>query len=279
MSTQDRSQRNEVEAILGSEPDAAEAEALAAFFVIASGPTTSGELPGEAAAVAAFRAAYPAPAPTARRAKILASLTALLTVKTAAAALAVTSVGGLALAAGTGALPTPLTKDKHTSVEQPAERTVPTAAEFRDAAKNAAAVDRADAKAGRDHSSSYAGLCNAFTAGKWDNARAAGNPAFTRLVATAPNGDVSDFCAALETEDPSPGKSKGKGDPAKPSNSKGGKGIENKGTGSGKSADAPGQSDNSAKSTGKAHGKPENAAGKSAPKDDAKGNGKNKTEG
>jgi hypothetical protein len=150
----------------------------------------------------------------------------LLTVKTAAAALAVTSVGGLALAAGTGTLPTPLaTHPRHadqptTGADNPTTVVpTPTAAALRDAAKAAAAVDRDDATAGKNASASYTGLCTAFAAGKWDNARAAGNPAFARLVAAAPGGDVTDFCQALADEAPAgknPGSSAAR--PAKPTN-------------------------------------------------------------
>jgi hypothetical protein len=213
MTSQDRTLRGEVEEILSLVPGAtaAEADALETLFAAAVGPPRTGELPGEAAAVAAFCAAQQRPAPTARRARILASLTTLLTVKTAATALAVTSVGGLAFAAGTGTLPKPLAPHhaEHTTVDTPTTVVpTPSAAALRNAAKAAAAVDRADAKAGKNRSASYAGLCAAFSAGAWDNARAAGSPAFARLVAAAPAGDVTDFCQALATEaaltDPGP---------------------------------------------------------------------------
>jgi len=218
-----RSRRDEVEEILCLVPGAttAEADALEALFADAAGPQHAGELAGEAAAVAAFRAARP-PAPRkAGRARIVASLTTLLTFKTAAAALAVTSVGGLALAAGTGALPTPLTAGAHHSdtparvVEDPGPTITepPAALALRDAAKAAAAADRAYAQAGHDRSASYAGLCTAFTAGGWDNTRAATNPAFSRLVAIAPNGDVAGFCQALATAAPASENSAAHGNP------------------------------------------------------------------
>jgi hypothetical protein len=205
-----RTPRDEVEEILGLAPGAttAEADVLVALFADAAGSRRStGALPGEAAAVAAFAAARRPAAPIARRARILASLTTLVTVKTAAAALAVTSVGGLALAAGTGTLSTPLAGHPHHTARPSAvgdnPTTVlptPTAAALRNAARAAAAADRADAKAGKDHSTSFAGLCTAFSTGRWDNARAAGNPAFTRLVTAAPGGDVADFCDALTAQ-------------------------------------------------------------------------------
>ena len=222
-----RTRRDEVEDILGlgSGATTAEADALLALFADLDGPAQAGELPGEAAAVAAFRAArHSAPvayAPARKRGRLLASLTTLLTFKTAAVALAATSVGGVALAASTGTLPTP---HQHHSpkvpVEQPRTTTVvptPTAAALRDAAKTAAALDRENAKAGKDRTASFGGLCTAFAAGNWDNSRAARNPAFARLVAAAPGGDVTDFCAALASESPAAPRS---GNPAagKPAN-------------------------------------------------------------
>lgn len=202
--TSHQSRRDEVEAILGPDATAAEAAALTALFAAAAGPALTGELKGEAAALAAFRAAQPVAVPT-RTAKFRA---AVFTVKAAVAALAVTSVGGVALAATTEVLPKPLTIKHSTDrtptkpAEKPADKAAADPAAVRDAAKTAAAADRADAKAGRDNSASFDGRCTAFTAGGWDNARAAGNPAFSRLVAAAPQGDVAAFCAALAAEAP-----------------------------------------------------------------------------
>lgn len=200
---------SEREQILALAPDATatEADALLALLSTAAGPATAGKLPGEDAAVAAFRAAQPATAPTGatvRRAKILASLTGLFTLKTAAVALAVTSVGGAALATTTGVLPTPLI-DKKSHVEQSdPPRADATADAVRDAAQAAAATDRADHEAGRNAAASYSGLCQAFTAGGWTTERAAGNPAFSRLLSTAPAGDVTAFCTALDAETTNP---------------------------------------------------------------------------
>ncbi|MBA3742410.1 MAG: hypothetical protein H0X00_05665 [Sporichthya sp.] len=128
--------------------------------------------------------------------------------KTAAAALVLTSVGGVALAATTEVLPAPLTIGSHPAdaspgkfggSEKPIERASEAAA-VRDAAKVAAATDRAAAKAGRE--ASYAGLCQAFTASGLDNGRAAERPAFARLVTAAPQGNVAEFCSALAAEAP-----------------------------------------------------------------------------
>ncbi|MEV0899317.1 hypothetical protein [Actinoplanes sp. NPDC049802] len=76
----------------------------------ARGPASAGELAGEAAAVAAFRAAAGARGRPVRRFSIFRSaLTRPLTVKVVAAAFATTAtVGGVALAANTGARPAPV---------------------------------------------------------------------------------------------------------------------------------------------------------------------------
>jgi len=266
-----RTLRDEVEEILCLVPGAtaAEADALVSLFADAAGPSRSGALPGEAAAVAAFAAARRPPAPLARRARILASLTTLLTVKTAAAALAVTSVGGLALAAGTGTLPTPLASHPHHAdrpsgiVDNPTTVVpTPTAAALRDAAKAAVAADRADAKAGKNGSSSYTGLCTAFEAGTWDNARAAGNPAFSRLVTASPGGDVTDFCQALATEATLAGDGAGKGRSAAAPGSKANGHAPGKSAGKGKPAGKGKSAVHRSDAKGKPAAASDNAAGR-----------------
>ncbi len=212
-----RSRRDEVEDVLALVPGAtaAEADALVALFAGAAGPISPGEIAGEEAAVAAFRAAHAPAAGPSRTSKIRATV---LTVKAAAAALVLTSLGGVALAATTDVLPAPLTighdakpsipSDSRGSTDGTVADPAQTAA-VRNAAQSAAAADRADAKAGREKS--YAGLCKAFTAGAGDNAKVAGNPAFSRLVAAAPQGDVAGFCAALAAEAPAARTPAGKG--------------------------------------------------------------------
>lgn len=204
--------RDTVEQLLNEVPGAepAEADALMALFATVAGPVRSGELAGEAAAAAAFRAALRPPAPATGGAKMRRSRAALLSVKTAAAALALTSMGGVALAATTGVLPTPLTSHPANPSTGNAVRGAATdvtvggpakAAAVREAAKAAAAADRTNDIAGSDRSASYAGLCQAFAAGAWDNGKAAGSPAFARLIAAAPQANVAEFCTALAQED------------------------------------------------------------------------------
>lgn len=211
-----RAQRETLEQMLNEVPgsSAAEAEALLALFSTASGPAQSGELPGEAAAMAAFRAANPAPVVVPQKTRRRA-FARLLTVKAAAAAVVVTSMGGVALAS-TGVVSIPLVHDepKAEKVEQQkAERAdakpAPTTEKatkaagsdaLKAAAKAAAAKDRADAKAGRDHAASFAGLCNSYTAGnKAEHGKSLATPAYKRLVQAAADADatVESFCGTL----------------------------------------------------------------------------------
>jgi hypothetical protein len=153
--TEYRTQRDEVEEILSLVPGAtaAEADALTALFSTASGPVRLGELPGEAAALTAFRAAQPQPAGPSRKTKLLATA---LTVKTAVAALVLTSVGGVAVAATTGVLPTPLTpshstdKPKDDAGPGPAVDDAANEAAVHEAAKSAAAADLGGESAARE---------------------------------------------------------------------------------------------------------------------------------
>ena len=202
--------RLRIEEILGSDASGPEAEALAALFATATAAPHPGELRGEAAALAAFRAARPVAA--GGRTRLRATL---LTVKTAVAALVFTSVGGVALAA-TGALPNPLPTDLWPTnqpidrglvdvdapvTETPAPHTLQVAADpraVRAAAKAAAAADRTAIRDGRP--ATFAGLCLVFTSEGWDNTLAAANPSFAPLIAAAPHGDAAGFCRALADE-------------------------------------------------------------------------------
>jgi hypothetical protein len=80
---------------------------LADLLSAAKAPATDRELAGEAAAMAAFRAAAHSPAPALPRRRN--PMLKLLTIKVAAVAFATTAtVGGVAVAASTGALPNPI---------------------------------------------------------------------------------------------------------------------------------------------------------------------------
>jgi hypothetical protein len=83
---------------------------LAALVAATTVPARAGELDGEAAALVAFRAAHLAQIPERRRrlSMLKTTLAKLLTVKVGALCAATLSVGGVAVAASTGALPGPL---------------------------------------------------------------------------------------------------------------------------------------------------------------------------
>jgi hypothetical protein len=97
---------------------------LTGLLAAAKAPATAGELSGEAAALAAFRAAAHSPDPVPPRRRPM--LAKLLTLKVAAAAFATTAaVGGVALAASTGALPGPISAGKPSHSATPAHSTRP----------------------------------------------------------------------------------------------------------------------------------------------------------
>jgi hypothetical protein len=111
------------------------------------------------------------------------TLAKVLTLK-AAAVLAGVSVGGVALAASTGAMPNPLDHNPF------------------GASTSARPTDKPSARpAGADASPSpsLVGLCHAYLAGAGDNhGKALENPAFTVLITTAGGKDKVDvYCAAL----------------------------------------------------------------------------------
>lgn len=110
----------------------------------------------------------------------------LLTLKVAAVAIAVTAAGGVALAAGNGALPTPFggNGDKPAATH---------------ASAKPAKTTEAGARGNASPSPSLVGLCHAYTAGVNDNpGKALENPAFTALINAAGGKDeVADFCAKI----------------------------------------------------------------------------------
>jgi hypothetical protein len=131
------------------------------------------------------------------------TLAKLLTVKVAAAAMAVTAAGGgLALAATNGALPSG------------ADNTHSQASAHVTARPSAAAHANAAAGADADHGSaapspSLVGLCRAYAAGVQDNpGKALDNPAFGALITAADGKDnVSDYCTDLLKDKPATGAS------------------------------------------------------------------------
>jgi hypothetical protein len=210
---------------------------LTGLLAAAAAPTRVGEQAGEHAAVAAFRAARLETAVQPRRPMRTTLLARLLTARIAAvaAALAVI-VGGVATAAATGHLPTPLSGNPAPTGTS-ASSSTPSTPEH----PTTTPADRGD-----DHgvssppqgtpSQSLTGLCNAYTAGAGStHGKAPDNPAFEALATAAGGADKVDaYCAELlagqrgqghatdtaaptTTTDPDPGHGQGhdpKGPPA-----------------------------------------------------------------
>jgi hypothetical protein len=170
------------------------ARLLADLLAMASAAAFPGELAGEDAAVAAFRAALSTDrtAQSGRRSMSKTALLAkLLTLKAAAIAVVAVSAGGVALAATTGVLPNPLApQHPGHSTDAPGHP------------GNAATP-----------SPSMVGLCTAFLAGAGaDHGKALENPAFSALITAAGGKDkVDSFCAGIGVKPP--GSGRGTGEP------------------------------------------------------------------
>jgi hypothetical protein len=209
---------------------------LTALLAAAAAPGRPSELAGEQASTAAFRAAQLTPIPRPHRLSAVKSVVMkALTVK-AVAALAATTVGGVALAASTGALPNPLAQpapvtSSGLSAADPSatpSRAERTSGVGSNAVKSPEAVDSSkgpDASAAPE--SSLLGLCHAYRAitgnvngnnngnnngnkdkEKAKRRKALDNPAFTTLITAAGGKDkVDGFCQTLLTT-PTPARSK-----------------------------------------------------------------------
>ena len=190
---------------------------LSDVLAAAAGPASPAELAGEAAAVAAFRAAHPAPARAEiRRKPVMKSTFATrLSIKAAVAAIAVTSMGGVALAA-TGNMPSPLPGNGKSAEERTADKAARDAEKLADdsvreieqAEKDSAKAEKAADKTAREAAKAaeahgFQGLCTAFLAhpadannGKWYE-----STAFMRLrTAVGPEAvasDVRTYCDSL----------------------------------------------------------------------------------
>lgn len=175
---------------------------VAHVLTAATGPADEAELAGEHTATAVFRAANAAASPTARRPSMIkATVTKLLAAKLlAATAVAAAATGGLALAATTGALPTP-SGHTHPAV-------TPSSGGHDGAGGPGAQASGLDVGAGSSSAAAHAsatpspslvGLCRAYQAGATSNpGQAAHNPAFTALTTAAGGADgVDAYCIAL----------------------------------------------------------------------------------
>ncbi|MBP2319762.1 hypothetical protein JOF56_000147 [Kibdelosporangium banguiense] len=209
-----RVNRRTAEQMLDGAPDRVRtdgSDALNGLLAAASAPARLGELAGEEAAVAAFRAARLADAGQPRRQSMLkVALAKMLTVKIAATVVATLAVGGVAVAAVTGSLPnqdpTPAppvppstwtdTVPGNSSGGVPGG--APNATGKNDKDKNTQ-PDKPNGDQNPAPSPSFDGLCNALTAGnKADHGKALENPAFTELIKQAGGKDkVLAFCVDL----------------------------------------------------------------------------------
>jgi hypothetical protein len=214
-----RIDRDTAERLLNGVPAALRASGpLGEHLAAAAAPAYRYELAGRSAALAAFRAAQLLPATEQRRPSMIKTwLAKMLTVK-AAALLAVTAAGGVALAATTGALPTPLT-DRPSVTDVPHSSTRPSTPASHPAGGPSTLP-----------SPSLVGLCHAYTAGAGsDHGKALDSPAFTALITAAGGRDkVAAFCAATlasapgrPTDGPSPKSSHPAGPPSGQPNASG----------------------------------------------------------
>lgn len=172
---------------------AADHDALAGLLAAAAAPTAEGELPGEQAALAAFRAARLAPvhAPPSRKRSMLTSAPAKLLSAKVAATVLVTALGGVAVAAGTGNLPAALGG----SPAHPGRDPGP--------APSVAASPRASLGTGSGSSADVPAalveLCRALARdGRTSQGRALADPRFAPLVTAAGGASrVPGYCAPV----------------------------------------------------------------------------------
>ncbi|MCM3884525.1 hypothetical protein, partial [Frankia sp. R82] len=164
---------------------------LADLLAAASAPARDGELDGEQAAVAAFRAARLGHVPQPRRKPMLKLMLAnALATKVAAAAVGATVLGGAAVAASTGALPFTGGDGSSVSATATPSATVTT-------------PEVAVASPGATVSASLLALCRTYTAAAASRASTAlDGPGMTTLITAAGGRDkVGPFCVrALETQ-------------------------------------------------------------------------------
>ncbi len=184
-----RIDRDTAEALLRGVPAARRRGGpLGEHLAAAAAPADPHELAGRPVALAAFQAACLQPATRQRRTSMMKTwLAKLLTVK-AAALLAVTAAGGVALAATTGTLPNPLT-DTPAATPSAAHATGrPTTTPSHPGGGPSALP-----------SASLLGLCHAYTAGAGaERGKALTDPAFTALITAAGGaGKVDGFCKTL----------------------------------------------------------------------------------
>ncbi|HET8659908.1 MAG TPA: hypothetical protein VFM55_13025 [Micromonosporaceae bacterium] len=178
--------RETAEQLLHGDPGALhEVGPLAAPLAAARAAASPDELVGEQMALAAFRAAQLVPVPLPRRSSMLKIAMAKVLTAKAAAVLAGLSLGGVAVATTTGAIPTPFDNKP-------------------DAPAPAASPAHSNGSDGAHPSPSLVGLCRAYAAGATDNpGKAAENPAFAALVSAAKGAEnIEEFCETVDKAGP-----------------------------------------------------------------------------
>jgi len=171
---------------------------LADLLAAAAAPARAAELAGEQAALVAFRLARLAPATEPRRQSMIqTALAKLLTVKVAAATIGITALSGVALAAGTGTLPTDLDKapKAHPSQSQSSEAQANGAGGPKSPKPTPASKGNENDPNGTP-SPSMVGLCKAYQAKAGaEQGKSLESPAFTALVTAAGSKDkVAAYC-------------------------------------------------------------------------------------
>jgi hypothetical protein len=214
--------------------------------------------PGEYAALAAFRSAHRETASRPLGAFAMyrnRTRAALLTAKTAAAALVLVSAGGVAMAATTGAIPTPLA---------PSHPVHPVTPKVSDDATDDQGSDATDQDASEDNGG-LRDTCTQFTGGAFsDPTAAATSDSFRKLVIAAGGQDnVAAFCAALPATDDNQGEANDQGEHGNSANAPGhdpnGPGNSENAPGHNKGQDDQGQDQGNPGNSG--HGNSSNAPG------------------
>jgi hypothetical protein len=172
---------------------------LVALLARATAPCHPVELGGEAVAVAhlrATRSALTSPHPPASR---RGALTRVLTVKAAAAAVAVLAVGGVAIAATVGASPPGIGDSGGGAAIGPGGTRVDSAGPRQTAGVSPSPAASTSAAASAAESKSLRGLCAAYLKAVAKNpGKALQNKAFAKLITAAGGADqVPQFCADL----------------------------------------------------------------------------------
>jgi hypothetical protein len=167
----------------------------------ATAPATAQELAGEADVMAAFRAAAHSPAPRRRSSLLRSAVARLLTLKVALVALGTSAtIGGVALAANTGALPGPL-------IDHTPPVTTPSGGTATVAPKQAASAVPTPAPTATANPDRVTELCQEFTLHDRDTrTRALNDGRFGELVRRAGEKDrerVEQFCGSRPRNSPS----------------------------------------------------------------------------